>query len=162
MDTFFPTIRKKPMFSACKWDIWFYLTIRIVVLQSGWNRIRVSSARKILQHGGAVFNISHLWHAQNGVAAHLLDYWSNYILHTQRGITQQHTVRAKGTITSCCWMCYHMVLDASAASEDLAAKKGWALQLLAKWHALALGSVVFWHNQVFSYVFMAFLTFVEI
>ena len=47
-----------------------------------------------------------------------------YTTHTQRGITQQHTVRAKGTITSCCWMCYHMVLDASAASEDLAAKKG--------------------------------------
>ena len=146
---------KKTMFSACKRDIWFYLIIRIVVLQSLDGIGYVSHPlEKNLQHSGAVFNISHLWHAQNGVAAHLLDYWSNYILHTQRGITQQHTVRAKGAITSCCWMCYHMVLDASAASEDLAAKKGWALQLLAKWHALTLESVVLWHNQVFSYAYI--------
>ena len=53
-------------------------------------------------------------------------YWiiDRIIYYTHKEELQQHTVRAKGTITSCCWMCYHMVLDASAASEDLAAKKG--------------------------------------
>ena len=91
MGTFFPTlIKRKNKQCLVPTNKIFDYYGRIVVSQSGWNRIRVSSARIFLQHSGAVFNISHLWHAQNGVAAHLLDYWSNYILHTQRGITATH------------------------------------------------------------------------